>query len=197
MFLKLFNKKTNKNSTDLSGDTRLVHGIDREMNYCPSCGEEFRSDIVSCTACEVQLVSGEEKIAEKLEAKKVLVDRSMEIGPDDNLIAIRKGAIKDIKNLQKLLAKERVPAVIAGDETGCGKSCCGPEMYLKIRQEDLGVATEVLAKDFVKTTALDLKDLIHAEAVFDHQAAENTCPACGCRFSPTVGACPDCGLCFE
>lgn len=58
-------------------------------------------------------------------------------------------------------------------------------------------AADVLARDFVKTTALNLDDLKHADVVFDQQAKETVCPACGCAFSPTVGACPECGLCFS
>jgi len=58
------------------------------------------------------------------------------------------------------------------------------------------LAADVLSQDYVKTTALDLNDLKHADVVFDEQAKETVCPACGCTFSPTVGACPECGLCF-
>ena len=73
----------------------------------------------------------------------------------------------------------------------------GPEMYLQIRKEDVDAAWRILAKDFVRTTALDSDDLCHAHAVFDPLAAETVCPACGCTFSPSIGACPECGLSFE
>ena len=82
-------------------------------------------------------------------------------------------------------------------KVACGKGCCGPELYLQIKKEDMLLADEVLAREFIKSTALDSHDLSNAAAVFDERAAETVCPACGCRFSPTVGACPECGLCFE
>ena len=123
--------------------------------------------------------------------------RSMELLPGDELVSLRKGPLKDMKMLQKVLAAERIPSILAGDEASCGKGCCGPEMYLQVKTADIDVATEVLARDFVKSTALNITDLKHADVVFDEQAKETVCPACGCRFSPTVGACPDCGLCFS
>ena len=142
-------------------------------------------------------MSGQEKLANIVKAQEALGERSMDISPEDELVNIRKGPLKDMKTLQKLLALERIPAILAGDEDGCAKGCCGPELYLQIKKEDMQVATEVLARDFIKSTALDSHDLSNAAAVFDHLASETACPACGCRFSPTVGACPECGLCFE
>jgi len=197
MFLKFFGKKPGKNSESQAEQGTIVDGIDIEMNYCPSCNDEYRSDIKSCAACNVQLISGTEKLARVRGEQNTLAERSMEISPEDELVNIRKGPLKDMKTLQKVLAEERVPAILASDEGGCAKGCCGPELYLQIKKEDMPVAMEILSREFIKSTALDSHDLSNAAAVFDHLAAETICPACGCRFSPTVGACPECGLCFE
>lgn len=197
MFLKFFGKKSTGKHAGRPEQTARVHGIDQEMNYCPSCGDEYRADIGTCSSCDVALISGEEKLQKYREEQQVLDERSMEILITDELVNIRKGPIKEMKTLQKLLAEARVPGILAGDENGCAKGCCGPEMYLQIKKDDLQLAHDVLARDFIKSTALDSHDLSNAAAVFDQQAAETVCPACGCRFSPTVGACPECGLCFE
>ncbi|MCP4343222.1 MAG: hypothetical protein GY799_31195 [Desulfobulbaceae bacterium] len=197
MFLKFFGKKSDNNDQSSASGGGLIHGIDREMNYCPSCGDEYRADISHCGACSILLISGREKLDRIIKAEEVLGERSMDISPDDELVNIRKGPLKDMKALQKLLAQNRVPAILAGDEGGCAKGCCGPELYLQIKKEDMVLATEVLAREFIKSTALDSHDLSNADAVFNHLDAETVCPACGCRFSPTVGACPECGLCFE
>lgn len=197
MFLKFFGKKSEKSSESPSHKGRLVRGIDTEMNYCPSCGDEFRADILSCGICNQALMSGRDKLQMVMQKEEAKSTRSMEIFPEDELVNIRKGPVKDIKSLQKLLAQERIPAIIAGDESSCKKGCCGPELFLQIKKEDIPAATKVLARDFMKSTALDSHDLLRADAVFDHLAAETVCPACGCKFSPTVGACPECGLCFE
>jgi hypothetical protein len=197
MFLKFFSKKSAENNGFRSGQPAMVDGIDCEMNYCPSCNDEYRADIGRCAACDVPLISGREKLARERQKQQAMAARTMAILPTDELVDIRKGPLKDMKTLQKLLAEARIPALLAGDGAGCGKSCCGPELYLRVKKEDLSLATEVLARDFIKSTALDSHDLSNATAVFDHLARETVCPACGCRFSPTVGACPECGLCFE
>jgi hypothetical protein len=195
--LKFFGKKSGQGGEVAADREGLVHGIDCEMNYCPSCGDEYRADIRHCATCCIPLISGREKLATTMKKLQAVGARSMDISPQDDLVAIRKGPLKDLKYLQKLLVQEHVPAILTGDERSCGKSCCGPELFLQIRKEDLQTATEVLTREFIRTTALDSHDLSNARAVFDPLAAETVCPACGCRFSPTVGACPECGLCFE
>ncbi|BHH83830.1 zinc ribbon-containing (seleno)protein DG [Desulforhopalus sp. 52FAK] len=195
MFLKFFGKK--KSSEDSAQDVgQLVNGIDPEMNYCPECEVEFRSDIEKCPSCNVSLITGKKKIVQQSEENASFNSRNMQISPEDELVSIRKGPLKDMKVLQSILKKERIPAILAGDDDTCGKGCCGPEMIVQIRSTDIDEATAVLARDFVKSTALNVEDLKHADVVFDEQAAETVCPACGCKFSPTVGACPECGLCF-
>ncbi len=197
MFLKFFGKKTGKADQSPADRATKVHGIDYEMNYCPSCKDEYRADVRYCGACNVPLITGREQL-ERIKAKqRALSERSMEIADTDELVTIRKGSVTDMKTLQKLLAEERIPAILFGEKAGCGKGCCGPELYLQIKKEDIPLADEVLTREFIRSTALDSEDLLNATVVFDHQAAETVCPACGCRFSPTVGACPECGLCFE
>lgn len=195
MFLKFFGKKKSANSAS-ENEGQLVHGIDPEMNYCSECDVEFRGDIVKCPTCDVVLMTGEEKIQHASAEKQSSNLRTMDISSDDELVSIRKGPLKDVKSLKRILAAERIPSILAGDEGSCGKGCCGPEMYIQIRREDMDAAEGILARDFVKNTALNIDDLKHADVIFDEQAAETVCPACGCKFSPTVGACPECGLCF-
>jgi len=197
MFLKFLSKKNKTAGSSPQTGPTLIGGIDPDLNYCPSCGDEYRADIQSCVSCNIALIDGREKLRRMEKTRQDLSRRSMDISIEDDLISIRKGSLNDMKYLRKLLIGERVPALLAGDQSSCGKSCCGPEMYLQIKREDLPAATEVLTRDFIKSTALDSHDLTNAQAVFDQQARETVCPACGCRFSPTVGACPECGLCFE
>lgn len=197
MFLKFFGKKSVKNDRSIIDQAAISHGIDTELNYCPSCGDEYRTDVSYCVACDIALISGTEKLAKIQAAQEAFGERSMDISPDDELVNIRKGPLNEMKALQKILAGERIPAVLAGEEGGCDKGCCGPELYLQIKKNDMHLVSEVLTREFVRSTALDMHDLSNAQAVFNPQDVETVCPACGCRFSPTVGACPECGLCFE
>lgn len=197
MFLKFFKKKDAGKESNEVARSGLVHGIDPEMNYCPSCSDEYRADIQQCGMCGIALVSGSEKIKDIVEQNDTMAARSMELSGDEELVGIRKGVLNEIKYIQKLLAEKRIPSVISSDQEGCSKSCCGPEMFLLIRKDDMELAGDVLAKDFIRSTSLESHDLSYASAVYEANAAEVVCPACGCRFSPTVGACPECGLCFE
>ncbi len=170
---------------------------DPDLNYCPVCDEEYRSDIKKCADCAVDLVAGQVKIAAEqgLMAKKSA--RSMELSEDDDLVNIRKGTLLEMKKLKQLLAKEYIPSLIVGEKTGnCGKGCCARELFLQIKRADGEEASAILARDFKRTTGLDHHDLSHAGSVYNPDAGQTVCPACGFRFSPTTSTCPDCGLCF-
>ncbi len=196
MFLKFFKKKSGQREADEAKRAGPVQGIEPEMFYCPSCGAEYRLDLPACVTCMIPLTKGSEKLAQVVREQELRAGRR-DLAPDEKLVSLRKGPLPDMKYLQKILAKDAIPALVVGDPGGCGRGCKGPEMYLQIREEDVEAALAILAKDFVRTTALDSDDLRHAHAVFDPLAAETVCPACGCTFSPTIGACPECGLSFE
>jgi uncharacterized Zn finger protein (UPF0148 family) len=196
MFGKLFSTKKRKRGKS-GEDAALSHGIDAEMNYCPVCGDEYREVSKRCAACDVELVSGAEKLDQVRQERQAVAGRSMELSVDDELVNLRKGMLNDMKQLQSLLAGERIPAILVSDETGCSKGCCGTEMYLQVRKNDIEPAQAVLAQDFIKTTSLSSYDLTHADAVFVQEAESHICPACGCQFSSNGQmSCPECGLRF-
>lgn len=170
---------------------------DPELKYCPVCDEEYRADIKSCVSCDVDLVSGREKIAAEEVVQQQRAARSMELSAEDDLVNIRKGSLLEMKTLQQTLAREHIPALIAGEKkSNCGKGCCGTDLYLQIRREDGELAMGVLAREFKRTTALDHHDLSYTGSVYDQRAAQTVCPACGFSFSTSNCTCPDCGLCF-
>ncbi len=170
---------------------------DPDLKYCPKCDEEYRAEIENCVSCNVELMSGQERLAMEEAAKTKKYSRSMEITSDDEMANIRKGSLHDMKQLRNLLAAANIPSILAGDSDSCGKGCCGGgDLYLQIRVTDGEDAMRVLADDFKVKTALDSHDLSIADAVFDTGVASSTCPACGCSFSTSSSACPDCGLCF-
>ncbi len=169
---------------------------DPDLKYCPQCDEEYREEIVTCASCNVELITGSEKLAREEDVKAKKAARSMDISSNDELANIRKGPLADMKHLKNVLAAENIPSVIAGEKSSCRQGCCGGELYLQIRVADGNAAMEVLANEFKRTTALESHDLSNVHAVFDTGAAQSTCPACGCTFSTTSPICPDCGLCF-
>ena len=94
-------------------------GIDLEMKYCPKCGDEYRQGIDSCVGCKVSLISGTEKLEAAKRKHDAFYSRSMEIGDDEPRVAIRGGKLRDLKPLQRLLAEQRIPALITGEAGGC------------------------------------------------------------------------------
>lgn len=119
MFLKFFGKKKSPLRGDIDGG--LVNGIDPEMNYCPQCEVEFRSDIETCSSCDVALISGREKIDRQKDIDSSFHARTMEISSEDELLPIRKGPLKELKVLQKLFEKQRIPSILAAEAGGCRK----------------------------------------------------------------------------
>ena len=170
--------------------------IDPDLKYCPQCDDEYREDMITCVACNIDLIDGTKRLAMENEAKEKFESRSMDISPDDELANIRKGPLAEMKYLKTLLASENIPALVFGEDGSCGKGCCGSDFFLQIKAGDGEEAMEVLAKEFDRTTALDSHDLSNAHAVFDTGVAKSTCPACGTQFSTSESTCPDCGLCF-
>lgn len=110
-----------KESEANRGVENMHPDIDPSMNYCPKCGDEYREGISRCHVCEVELISGEEKIAKLKEVAKVNGERSMEINPGDSLVAIRNGKLRDLKPFQVLLARHTIPALLTGESGNCSK----------------------------------------------------------------------------
>ncbi|WP_163339594.1 hypothetical protein [Desulfopila sp. IMCC35008] len=67
---------------------------------------------------------------------------------------------------------------------------------MEVKEQDARIAVEILQRDYQETTALAHHDLSTAQAIFDEQAGEVQCPACGTSFTPTTATCPECGLSF-
>ena len=109
---------------------------DPDLKYCPKCDEEYRAEIAMCAACNIELISGEQRLDQEKAVQKKKDARSMTITNDDELANIRKGSLHDMKQLQTLLAKENIPSLLAGEGGNCGKGCCGTDLYLQIKVTD-------------------------------------------------------------
>ena len=166
--------------------------IDPELQYCPHCGDEYLAEMHTCAACAVALVSGAVLLAA---AKAQSLPQMAEIGGDETVVALRSGPLAQMKELLAALRKGGVAGRLCKPEGGaCG--CKGPEVVLEVRQTEVQAAMAILAEDYWQTTGLAEHDTRFAGAVFDEQAEETLCPACGTRFSTSETTCPDCGLCF-
>jgi hypothetical protein len=174
--------------------------VDPELKYCPECNDEYRADIIICAACEKELLTGVQLI-ELLEAReKKLASRSLELSPDDDLVAIRRGQLAEMRAHEQLLEKENIGSLLEGDMSTCGKDRFGnttghPTTYnFMVKREDAVEAMQIIEAEHNKATHLDHHDNVNGDAIYNPAAAEAHCPACGHTFSTSVTACPDCGL---
>ncbi|MFZ5774335.1 MAG: zinc ribbon-containing (seleno)protein DG [Thermodesulfobacteriota bacterium] len=170
--------------------------IDPEMSYCPQCRDEYRAGVAACVACGVPLVSGEAMLAMERARRGAAHGRKGPIGPNDQAVTVLEAALPEVKRVQALLEGERIGTAIVGQEAGCGKGCGGPKFQLQVRLEEARDAMHVLAVDHRRVTGLDHHDAPYLDTVFDPEAGEAVCPACGFAFSTATTTCPDCGLCF-
>lgn len=170
------------------------------FKYCPTCGDEFRSEFQRCAPCDCELV-GDSNYAGRSPAgngsSTALPVTPIEPG-EPGLVDVSQGSLLDLKRVKNLLKGEGIASLIEGAGPDCLKSCCGgsKSFVIKVRKADIGAAGQILSRDFRNSTALDGHDLgPGAGAVFDERAT-STCPACGVTFVPEDPVCPECGLCF-
>lgn len=187
--------------------SRLVDPQDRnrgavaqEFRYCPSCGDEFRSEFLRCTVCDCDLVPGSASPSRYVSKRPAVAANSAKpIRPyESGLAGVSQGSLLDLKRIKNLLKDQGIASSIEGEGPDCLKSCCGgsKSFVLKVRESDIEYAGQILSRDFRHSTALDTHDLGgQAGAVFDERAV-STCPACGFNFVPVEPVCPECGLCF-
>lgn len=166
-----------------------------ELKYCPRCSDEYRADIAKCHACGDDLLPGSEMIARAQGLREKQLVRLGELHADDELVAVRRGPLAEMRAYEELLNRERICTVLAGDESSCGKGCCAANFDLLVRLEEARDAVRIIEAEIRRTAVIEAAGPGPGDSVFDPLATGNTCPACGHRFSGGM-ECPDCGLCF-
>jgi hypothetical protein len=110
-FLSLFRKKSGPAaSAGQAGD-----GIDPGLMYCPQCNGEYRAGIVRCAACEIELISGAQRLAGLQGQSRRSAGRFMAITAADTLVTLRRGQLNEIKFFHNLLAAAHIPSIIGGE----------------------------------------------------------------------------------
>jgi hypothetical protein len=170
--------------------------IEPDLKYCPRCNDEYRAEIEKCGVCGIELITGRRKIEMEEAQRKKLASRVSDISPDDDLVALRRGPLTEMRHLANLLAGEKIGSLLAGDEQSCGKGCCPTVYTLLVKREDGMDSLYIIEEEHRRTTGLEEFQHANADAIFNPAAGEACCPACGHSFPTTESACPDCGLSF-
>ena len=174
--------------------------IEPDLKYCPQCNDEYRAEIEQCAACSVALITGREKREMEETRRRQLESRAGTLDPDDDLVAIRRGPLAEMRSIEELLKQHRIASLLVGDKSTCGKDRFGnvlatPTVYdIQVRHEDAVEAMHILEAEHRKATCLDQHDQPGVDAVYNPAVGLASCPACGHTFSTTETACPDCGL---
>ena len=175
---------------------------DPDLKYCPECNDEYRAEIEKCAACEIDLITGLQKIDIDEARQRKLDSRTAELSPDDDLVGMRRGPLPEMRHLAALLGVENIGTAMMGDMGTCakdrfGNSTCCPSIYnLMVKREDVMDALQIIEEDHKKVTGLAHHENTNGDAIFNPQASEAQCPACGHAFPTTQTTCPDCGLSF-
>ncbi len=117
-FTKLFARK--KKAQQPTESQAACLGIDLEMNYCPTCGGEYRAEIERCADCGVDLISGRQRLREMQQLQHDLAGATGKIEGHEPLAALRTGNLGELKSLAKLLENHGLPArviAITGSES--------------------------------------------------------------------------------
>ena len=166
------------------------------LKYCPSCGGEFRPEIFTCGACEVTLLSGAEMQSRDSEREAKKMSRTGNLTGGEEMVQLQRAPLADLRHLEALLAEERIAVRISAEEGGCKKGCGPPMFVMEVSKTDAQDAARIVEQEYRRLTGLDDHAPVAADAVFNPEAEETTCPACGFKFPPTTTECPDCGLNF-
>ncbi len=175
--------------------------IDPDLKYCPECNDEYMAEIENCAACAVELITGQQKIEMKEARQKKLASRTAELSPDDDLVALRSGPLPEMQHFVGLLNDENIGIALIGNMKSCGKDRFGnilptPTSYnLMVKREEAREALHIIEEEHKKATGLVHHESVN-DVIFNPQASEAQCPACGHAFSTTQTTCPDCGLSF-
>ena len=170
--------------------------VEPDLKYCPQCNDEYRAEIEKCAACGIELITGRQKMEMEEVLRKKLESRTAELSPDDDLVTLRRGPLSEMRRLAMLLNDEKIGTLLAGDEKTCSQSCCPTVYDLLVKREDGMEAFHIIEEEHRRTTGLEGYYHPNADAVFNPEAGEACCPACGHSFPTTESACPDCGLSF-
>ena len=152
--------------------------------YCPECSAEYVEGVAQCAHCGVSLVrelpegeifSSPERMAESLRGKEVE--------------AIIVGTYVGLREMQRLLAAERIATVIAGEAQDEIEPGMHARLFLMVEVGQIEATRAFFKRRW--EAGLEIEGLMLKS---EDALREGACPACGTTVPPDVAECPECGL---
>jgi hypothetical protein len=152
--------------------------------YCPKCRAEYVAGFTRCAHCELALV------AELPEADIYSSPESMATAlKGKELEALLVGKYVDLREMQRLLADERVASAIAGEAGEELEPGMHSRFFLMIAAEDIDKARVFFQSRWDR--GLQVEGLMFKQS---GPSIEGACPACGGTVPADAAECPECGL---
>ena len=101
--------------------------------------------------------------------------------------------LTDAKTFQDDLSKDGIKLILNHNEQTCTRGCSVTVEVLGY-EKDLEIISKKYHDNYAKLTEGHEVNWEVANSVFDPNASEAICPACGFSFAPDKSECPDCGL---
>jgi hypothetical protein len=145
--------------------------VDPELKYCPECDDEYRAEIEKCASCCVDLITGRQKIELEEDRQQKLAARTGELNQDDDLVAMRRGSLAEMRHIATLLDAEKIGSAMIGDMKTCakdrfGNATCCPTIYnLLVKKEDAAEAHHIIEEEHRKATALAHHENVNGETI--------------------------------
>ena len=103
--------------------------------------------------------------------------------------------VTEAQQLKNSLAKHGFEIAVVHNHASC-KTGCSPQVEVWANSEDASDILQTISAKQRSEWASNGYDVALADNVYNPEAAEATCPACGTTFATTLTTCPECGLCF-
>ena len=103
--------------------------------------------------------------------------------------------LDEAKTFQNKLKRINIELILNHNDQNCTRGC-SVTVELLAKESDIPKIQSVYADEYQKMLQGHDVNYEQMNAVFDPQAEQVVCPACGFKFSPTKNQCPDCGLEF-
>ena len=163
------------------------------FKYCPQCGDEYRTDFVTCGICKVSLESTITE-PESTATTQQFVNSQDAGEASGEMVVIKAGSLADMKGAARILQQANINALLSPKDRPGAKCCGGQVMYLHVDRLQLREAVKILHHHYLETTGLvdgaGSSEGVGESLVFD----TGTCVACGHELSDQDTNCPGCGL---
>jgi hypothetical protein len=104
--------------------------------------------------------------------------------------------LQEAKDVQLKLKNQGVEVQLKSNPKTCSTGGCSITVELWGLEQDLEVIKVFFGSEFAKNLEGHDVNYEALNEVFDPNASEVTCQACGAKFKPTASECPDCGLVY-